>query len=58
MYASGERRNFKILIVVPIETSGSLRIGGLVGSRTTMFVNDVTKTRTGKKLSAYIKKKD
>jgi hypothetical protein len=28
MYASSGRRNFKILIVVPVETSGSLRIGG------------------------------
>jgi hypothetical protein len=55
MYASSGRRNFKILIVVPVETSGSLRIGGLVGCRSMMLVNDVTKTRAGKKLSVYRK---
>ena len=37
-----------------LETSGSLRIGGLVCSRSTRLVNDVTKTRTGRRLSVYM----
>ena len=47
MQASSERRNFKILTIVPLEPVVRLGLGGLVGSRSTRLVNDVTKTRTG-----------